>query len=150
MGFFSSRINITWQNAAKLTFIENQIHICISIQSPTELQYWYSVLGTHLAQYCDEKRIRVHLDDLLGMANPWMFVDGEAPKKELILVGKSKIIRSTIDNAIDTNTHWTVLISLLQGVEKHSILINILNELKKVPKWQRLYVEYSKQLREHI
>lgn len=80
------RINISWQNAAKLTFIENQIQICISIQSPTELQYWYSVLGAHLAQYCDEKRIRVHLDDLLGMANPWMFVDGEAPKKEMILV----------------------------------------------------------------
>lgn len=89
MKFFYFRINISWQNAAKLTFIENQIQICISIQSPTELQYWYSVLGTHLAQYCDEKRIRVHLDDLLGMANPWMFVGDEAPKKEMILVRKS-------------------------------------------------------------
>lgn len=51
---------------AKLSFIENQIKICESINSPIELEHWYSMLGTHLASHGSEFRIRILLDELLG------------------------------------------------------------------------------------
>lgn len=80
------RSNISWKHAAKLTFIENQIQTCIAIQSPQELEHWYSILGIHLAKNGDEKRIRTHLKDLLGTPDGLMMIDGEETKKETILV----------------------------------------------------------------
>ncbi|XP_059615006.1 protein HIRA homolog [Phlebotomus argentipes] len=59
----------TWENVSQLTFIENQIQLCESIQSPAELKYWYSALGFHLANYGTEQRLRLTLDDLLGSAH---------------------------------------------------------------------------------
>lgn len=55
-----------WQHTAKLAFIENQIKICEAIDSPVELEHWYTVLGSHLANHGTEKRIRILLDELLG------------------------------------------------------------------------------------
>lgn len=60
--------NGAWRHAVKLQFIEDQIKICEAINSPKELEYWYSLLGLHLAQHGSEKRIRILLDDLLGVA----------------------------------------------------------------------------------
>lgn len=51
------------------------------------MEYWYSILGTHLAKHGDEKRIRTHLNDLLGTPNNLMELDDdEQPAKETILV----------------------------------------------------------------
>lgn len=83
---FFLRLNIPWKHAAKLSFIENQIQTCIAIQSPAELEHWYSILGLHLAKHGDEKRIRTHLNELLGTPDGLMMVDGEDPVKETILV----------------------------------------------------------------
>lgn len=40
----------------------------------------------HLAKHGEEKRIRSHLDDLLGTPDTLMMIDEEEPKKESILV----------------------------------------------------------------
>uniref|UniRef100_A0A1B0CV75 Protein HIRA n=1 Tax=Lutzomyia longipalpis TaxID=7200 RepID=A0A1B0CV75_LUTLO len=65
----SSFVNVTattWENVSQFTFIENQIQLCETIQSPAELKYWYSALGFHLAHHGTEQRLRLTLDDLLG------------------------------------------------------------------------------------
>lgn len=84
------RSNTAWQHAAKLSFIENQIKICESINSPAELEQWYSILGLHLAQHGQEKRIRLLLDDLLGASISFSFAaqTSERQKKTTILVRK--------------------------------------------------------------
>lgn len=86
--FFSDcRLNIPWKHAARLSFIENQIQTCVAIQSPAELEHWYSILGLHLSKHGEEKRIRTHLNDLLGTPEGLMELDDEEPVKETILVG---------------------------------------------------------------
>lgn len=80
------RLTTSWKSAARLAFIENQIKTCVAIQSPAELEHWYSVLGVHLAKHGDEKRIRTHLDDLLGTPENLMVIDDEGMKKDMILV----------------------------------------------------------------
>lgn len=70
-----------------MSFIENQIQTCVAIQSPAELEHWYSILGLHLSKHGEEKRIRTHLNDLLGTPEGLMELDDEEPVKESILVG---------------------------------------------------------------
>lgn len=70
-----------WQITAKLSFIENQIKICEAINSPAELEQWYSTLGLHLAQHGPEKRIRLLLDDLLGASLIFTLVPQSADHK---------------------------------------------------------------------
>lgn len=79
-------MNASWTHAARLSFIENQIKTCIAIQSATELELWYSILGVHLSKHGEEKRIRTHLNDLIGTPDILMELDGEQPAKETILV----------------------------------------------------------------
>lgn len=79
-------MNASWTHGARLSFIENQIRICIAIRSPIEMEHWYSVLGAHLAKHGDEKRIRTHLNDLLGTPDNLMELDDVQPTKETILV----------------------------------------------------------------
>lgn len=89
---FHCRSNITWQSAAKLSFIENQIKVCEAISSPVELEHWYIVLGSHLAKYGTERRLRTLLDDLLGAVGLCrMYADDntELQEKETILVNIS-------------------------------------------------------------
>ncbi|XP_055300313.1 protein HIRA homolog [Sitodiplosis mosellana] len=112
-------INTSWKHTARLSFIENQIETSKAIQSPMELEHWYSVLGVHLSMHGDEKRIRSHLDDLLGTPNSLMVVDEDEPIKEKIL-----------------------------GIEKHKLLSCVLDHLKQIPRWQRIYIEYSQQLKD--
>lgn len=83
---FVCRLTASWTNSARLSFIENQIQTCMAIQSATELEHWYSILGVHLSKHGDEKRIRTHLNDLLGTPDNLMELDGEQPAKETILV----------------------------------------------------------------
>ncbi|XP_031624833.1 protein HIRA homolog [Contarinia nasturtii] len=109
--------NVSWGHSARLSFIENQIQNCIAIKSPDELEHWYAVLGIHLSKHGDEKRIRAHLDDLLGTPNTLMMVDGDEEPKETIL-----------------------------GIEKHKLLRAMLSHFKSVTRWQRLYIEYSQQI----
>lgn len=81
------RSTASWTHSARLSFVENQIQTCIAIQSATEMEHWYSILGVHLAKHGDEKRIRTHLNDLLGTPNILMELDGDEPTtKETILV----------------------------------------------------------------
>lgn len=80
------RLNSSWTHAAKLSFIENQIKTCIAIKSAIELEHWYSILGVHLSKHGEEKRIRTHLNDLLGTPDTFMELDGEERTKETILV----------------------------------------------------------------
>ena len=80
------RSDAPWTHAARLSFIETQIKTCIAIQSAIELEHWYSILGVHLSKHGDEKRIRTHLNDLLGTPDNLIELDGEEPAKETILV----------------------------------------------------------------
>lgn len=68
----------------KLSFIENQIKICEAIQSPIELQYWYAMLGSHLARHGTEKRIRFLLDDLLGPAHSFVNISNMSDRTILV------------------------------------------------------------------
>lgn len=83
-----NRSNDDWKHTARLSFIENQIKICESINSPVELELWYSMLGLHLAQHGTERRIRILLDELLG--SPMSFLISSKSqlnrKKDTILV----------------------------------------------------------------
>lgn len=38
----------------------------------------------------------------------------------------------------------------IQGIEKHKLLKKVLEHLKTIPKWQRIYMEYSEQLNEPV
>lgn len=92
----SNRINISWKHTARLAFIENQIKTCVAIQSPVELEHWYAVLGIHLAKHGEEKRIRSHLDELLGTPDAFMMIDEDEPKKETILVRGFDLLMSCL------------------------------------------------------
>lgn len=133
--------NGAWRNAVKLQFIEDQIKICEAINSPKELEYWYSLLGLHLAQHGSETRIRILLDDLLGVtfASSLEAVQGKR-KSETILVNCG-LGRKWLEEV-----HLIGSVLHLQGVEKHEILTKVLDSLKSVTKWQRIYMEYSDQL----
>lgn len=88
--FFVDRSNDDWKPTAKLSFIENQIKICESINSPVELELWYSTLGLHLAHHGTEKRIRILLDELLGSPMS-LLISSKSQlnrKKDTILVTK--------------------------------------------------------------
>lgn len=83
MNFFHfSYYSGDWENAAKLQFIENQIKICEEIHSPSELEYWYTILGTHLAQHGTETRVQNVLDELLGSG--LKFASNTIPEKILV------------------------------------------------------------------
>lgn len=138
------RLTASWTNAARLSFIENQIQTCLAIQSATELEHWYSILGVHLSKHGDEKRIRTHLDDLLGTPDNLMELDGNEPAKETILVWN-----------LDSASKWffstyraLFLFQFVQGIDKHKLLKCLLGHLKLVPRWQRIYIEYSEQLKD--
>lgn len=73
-----------------------------------------------------------------------MELDGDQPAGETILVCISDFVLKWF--------RWTyralVLFEFLQGVDKHKLLKCVLGHLKQVPKWQRIYIEYSEQLKD--
>lgn len=131
--FFSATND--WQHAAKLFFIENQIKICEAINSPGELQHWYSVLGAHLASHGTEPRIRTLLDKLLGPTH-YQFKTHRIAKRYLVRFNN---LSYTFSNSI-------FYLCELQDIDSHDIMENILDHLKREPRWQRLYMEYAEQL----
>lgn len=94
--FRSSTTSTDWQHVCRLSFIENQIKICEAIQSPMELQYWYAMLGSHLASHGTEKRIRFLLDDLLGPTHS--FVDlTKVPDRSILVSARFRMDSHTIE-----------------------------------------------------
>ncbi|XP_029720254.2 protein HIRA homolog isoform X1 [Aedes albopictus] len=108
---FLDNPNVAWQFEAMLVFVENQIKIAETINSPTEMKHWYLMLGYQLAQHGTETKIRQVLDGLLG---------------------------SPFHSGSDSS---------ILGIPKHTLLEEILSQLRLQPKWQRIYMEYSDQLK---
>ncbi|XP_016994371.2 protein HIRA homolog [Drosophila takahashii] len=69
-GGMELRHSESWQQSAKIRFIENQIKLCEALQSLDELQHWHKMLTFQLATHGSEKRMRVFLDDLLSTPEP--------------------------------------------------------------------------------
>lgn len=103
---------------SKISFIEHQIQLCETVNSPLELKHWYSMLGYQLASHGTEKKLRQVLDDLLGP------------------------IYSLQSDASTRDAHKVLSIS------KHELLREVLNSLKASTKWQRIWMEYHDQLGE--
>lgn len=99
------------------------------------------MLGLHLAQHGTEARIRILLDDLLGAAHTNTLESlQDNQTKETILV-------SCEFRCFDASW-WNLIgdIYYIQGIDKHNILLKVLDHLKNVPKWQRIFMEYTDQL----
>lgn len=103
---------------SKISFIEHQIQLCKTVNSPLELKHWYSMLGYQLASHGTEKKLRQVLDDLLGS------------------------ICSLQYDASLRDAHNVLTFS------KHELLREVLNSLKASTKWQRIWMEYQDQLSE--
>ncbi|XP_055844471.1 protein HIRA homolog [Episyrphus balteatus] len=90
-----------WQSGAKLLFIENQIKLCEVINSPKEMQHWYSSLAYHLATNGVEKQIRLLLDDLLGNNC------AQSSEEDLHILGiPKKNILDTVLNVFKLHPKW--------------------------------------------
>ncbi|XP_037724878.1 protein HIRA homolog [Drosophila subpulchrella] len=81
-GGMELRHSESWQQSAKIRFIENQIKLCEALQSLDELQHWHKMLTFQLATHGSEKRMRVFLDDLLTIPEPG--ISQFVPKLELM------------------------------------------------------------------
>ncbi|EDW26788.1 GL14721 [Drosophila persimilis] len=56
----------SWQQTAKILFIDNQIKLCEALQSTDELKHWHTMQALQLSAYGSEKRLRTFLDELLS------------------------------------------------------------------------------------
>ncbi|XP_043867482.1 protein HIRA homolog isoform X4 [Drosophila mojavensis] len=56
----------SWQQTAKVLFLENQIKLCEAMEAIEELKHWHVMLTFQLATYGTEKRLRLFLDGLLN------------------------------------------------------------------------------------
>ncbi|XP_030245750.1 protein HIRA homolog isoform X2 [Drosophila navojoa] len=56
----------SWQQTAKVLFLENQIKLCEAMEATEELKHWHAMLTFQLATYGTEKRLRLFLDGLLN------------------------------------------------------------------------------------
>ncbi|SPP79644.1 protein HIRA homolog [Drosophila guanche] len=56
----------SWQQTAKILFIDNQIKLCEALQSTDELKHWHTMQALQLSAYGSEKRLRMFLDELLS------------------------------------------------------------------------------------
>lgn len=106
------------------------------------------MLGLHLAKHGEERRVRNHLNDLLGTPEDLMMIDGEETAKETILVSLSEINNHIYYFLKNISKNSNKIFFPFQGVEKHKILRCILNHLKEVPRWQRIYIEYTQQFKD--
>lgn len=113
----TEQLDDAWETQSKLSFIEHQIKLCENVNSPQELKHWYATFGYYLANHGSEKKVRQVLDDLLG---PIYSLQNDEACKE-----KHKIL----------------------GISKHDLLQEVLSHFRTSTKWQRLYCEYSDQLK---
>jgi protein HIRA/HIR1 len=108
----------TWEAQSKISFIEHQIKLCENVNSHQELKHWYSTLGYYLATHGTEKKVRQILDELLGPI-------------------------FSLQNDAECRAKHTIL-----NISKHDLLQEVLTHFKASTKWQRIYCEYSDQLKE--
>ncbi|KAH8284272.1 hypothetical protein KR044_008208, partial [Drosophila immigrans] len=56
----------SWQQTAKVLFLENQIKLCEALETVEELKHWHVMLTLQLATYGTEKRLRIFLDSFIN------------------------------------------------------------------------------------
>ncbi|XP_062130729.1 protein HIRA homolog [Drosophila sulfurigaster albostrigata] len=56
----------SWQQTAKVSFLENQIKLCEALEAVEELKHWHTMLTFQLATYGTEKRLRIFLDSFIN------------------------------------------------------------------------------------
>lgn len=101
---FPQRSDNIYEAQSKISFIEHQIKLCITVNSPVELKHWYSMLGFQLATHASEKKVRQVLDDLLGPI--YSLQDPEIRAKHKILtIDKHELLREVLTNLRST-TNW--------------------------------------------
>ncbi|XP_022218761.1 protein HIRA homolog [Drosophila obscura] len=59
----------SWQQTAKILFIDNQIKLCEALQSADELKHWHTMQALQLSAYGSEKRLRTFLDELISASD---------------------------------------------------------------------------------
>jgi protein HIRA/HIR1 len=100
----ANRSDNIYEAQSKISFIEHQIKLCITVNSPVELKHWYSMLGFQLATHASEKKVRQVLDDLLGPI--YSLQDPEIRAKHKILsIDKHELLREVLTNLRST-TNW--------------------------------------------
>lgn len=141
-----------WQLHARLSFIEHQLRLCESVGTAVELEHWYAVLGGHLAEHGPERRIRLLLDELMGV--PPALRNGEQRQQQqqqpvTVSLGVNSSSNDKTGGGSSSNVGGEASTShRYLGLIKHRLLQRILDKLQTAPRWQRIYMEYSEQLME--
>lgn len=73
----------SWQQTAKVLFLENQIKLCEELEAAEELKHWYVMLTFQLATYGTEKRLRIFLDSFINSGEEQSSYQS-VPKHELM------------------------------------------------------------------
>ncbi|KAL7743061.1 hypothetical protein ACLKA6_005804 [Drosophila palustris] len=73
----------SWQQTAKVLFLENQIKLCEELEAVEELKHWHVMLTFQLATYATEKRLRIFLDSFLNSGEEQASYQS-VPKHELM------------------------------------------------------------------
>ncbi|KAH8387990.1 hypothetical protein KR093_010789, partial [Drosophila rubida] len=73
----------SWQQTAKVLFLENQIKLCEELEAAEELKHWHVMLTFQLATYGTEKRLRIFLDSFLNSGDERSSYQS-VPKHELM------------------------------------------------------------------
>ncbi|ALC48348.1 Hira [Drosophila busckii] len=107
----------SWQQTAKVLFLENQIKLCESLQAYEELKHWHVMLTFQLATYATEKRLRVFLDNLIS----------NVERVEEQLSEAATPIRAAAQQC---------------AVAKHELMQCVLDSLKPHIQWEHIYDEY--------
>lgn len=118
-----------WQQNARLSFIEHQLRLSEAVGTAAELEHWYAVLGAYLAEHGPERRIRLLLDELMGV--PPALQNGDGGRKRPHS-GSEAGGRAEADR--------------YRGLVRLQLLQRVLDKLQTAPRWQRIYMEYSEQL----
>ncbi|XP_032594146.1 protein HIRA homolog isoform X2 [Drosophila grimshawi] len=85
----------SWQQTAKVLFLENQIKLCEALEAFEELKHWHMMMTFQLASYGTEKRLRLFMDTLL---------DNELPET---MQTKSKFeLRQCVLDTLEPHTEW--------------------------------------------
>lgn len=99
-----SRSDNIYEAQSKISFIEHQIKLCITVNSPVELKHWYTMLGYQLASHASEKKVRQVLDELLGPV--YSLQDPEIRAHHKILnIDKHDLLREVLTNLRSTS-NW--------------------------------------------
>lgn len=123
-----------WQQNARLSFIEHQLRLSEAVGTAAELEHWYAVLGAYLIEHGPERRIRLLLDELMGVPPALQNGDGGGSRKR----GHSSDNRAEQRRERDAGRY--------RGLVGLKLLQRVLDKLQTAPRWQRIYMEYSEQL----